>query len=92
MVDKSSSAAASLIAALTELYLFQPSQEGGKGGGKGGKGKGKGKGGTSGPSSISKIVKMIVERNYDPVIIFAFSKKDCEALAQQVSRAFVVTN
>jgi len=68
------------------LAHLQPSQEGGKGGGKGGKGgKGKGKG-TSGASSISKIVKMIVERNYDPVIIFAFSKKDCEANAQQMSK------
>eukprot|EP00656_Telonema_subtile_P054689 TRINITY_DN8233_c0_g1_i2.p1 TRINITY_DN8233_c0_g1~~TRINITY_DN8233_c0_g1_i2.p1 ORF type:complete len:1046 (-),score=338.04 TRINITY_DN8233_c0_g1_i2:40-3177(-) len=66
------------------LAHLQPTE--GKGG-KGGKGKGKGKGGgTGGASSIAKIVKMIVERNYEPVIIFAFSKKDCEALAQQMSK------
>ncbi len=29
---------------------------------------------------------MIVARNYDPVIIFAFSKKECEALALNLSK------
>lgn len=28
-----------------------------------------------------KIVKMIMERNFAPVIVFSFSKKDCEAYA-----------
>lgn len=27
---------------------------------------------------------MIQERNYDPVIVFSFSKKECEALATQM--------
>ncbi|KAM4634304.1 exosome RNA helicase MTR4 [Polymixia lowei] len=44
------------------------------------------KGGTKGPSSVFKIVKMIMERNFQPVIIFSFSKKDCEAYALQVSK------
>ena len=26
-------------------------------------------------------VQMILERNYDPVIVFSFSKKECEKLA-----------
>lgn len=39
-----------------------------------------------GPSSVFKIVKMIMERNFQPVIIFSFSKKDCEAYALQVSK------
>uniref|UniRef100_A0A3B5QET1 Exosome RNA helicase MTR4 n=1 Tax=Xiphophorus maculatus TaxID=8083 RepID=A0A3B5QET1_XIPMA len=45
-------------------------------------------GGSSGggPSSVFKIVKMIMERNFQPVIIFSFSKKDCEAYALQVSK------
>ncbi|KAM4719845.1 exosome RNA helicase MTR4 [Anableps anableps] len=56
---------------------------GGSGGGKWDRGR---KGGTKGPSSVFKIVKMIMERNFQPVIIFSFSKKDCEAYALQVSK------
>lgn len=33
-----------------------------------------------------KIVKMIMERNYAPVICFSFSKKDCENYALQMSK------
>lgn len=36
-------------------------------------------------SDIFKMVKMIIQRQYDPVIIFSFSKRDCEFLAMQVS-------
>lgn len=36
---------------------------------------------------LLRIVKMIMERRYDPVIIFSFSKKDCETYAVQVSKA-----
>uniref|UniRef100_A0AAQ5X0M6 RNA helicase n=1 Tax=Amphiprion ocellaris TaxID=80972 RepID=A0AAQ5X0M6_AMPOC len=45
-------------------------------------------GGSSGggPSSVFKIVKMIMERNFQPVIIFSFSKKECEAYALQVAK------
>uniref|UniRef100_A0A6V7KYP6 Helicase ATP-binding domain-containing protein n=1 Tax=Bracon brevicornis TaxID=1563983 RepID=A0A6V7KYP6_9HYME len=39
----------------------------------------------AGSSNIFKIVKMIMERNFAPVIIFSFSKKDCEAYATQMS-------
>ncbi len=34
---------------------------------------------------IYKIVRMCMERNYDPLIVFSFSKKECEALALQMS-------
>ncbi|KAI7793403.1 superkiller viralicidic activity 2-like 2, partial [Triplophysa rosa] len=44
------------------------------------------KGGTKGPSNVFKIVKMIMERNFQPVIIFSFSKKECEAYALQVAK------
>ncbi|XP_032241598.2 exosome RNA helicase MTR4 [Nematostella vectensis] len=44
------------------------------------------KGGTKGPSNTFKIVKMIMERNFQPVIIFSFSKKECEAYALQMSK------
>uniref|UniRef100_A0A8C6KMJ9 Exosome RNA helicase MTR4 n=1 Tax=Nothobranchius furzeri TaxID=105023 RepID=A0A8C6KMJ9_NOTFU len=43
-------------------------------------------GGSGGPSSVFKIVKMIMERNFQPVIIFSFSKKECEAYALQVAK------
>lgn len=56
---------------------------GSSGGGKWDRGR---KGGTKGPSSVFKIVKMIMERNFQPVIIFSFSKKECEAYALQVAK------
>lgn len=37
-------------------------------------------------SDIYKILKMIMERNYQPVIIFSFSKKECEANAMQMAK------
>ena len=37
-------------------------------------------------SNCYKIVKMIMERNFAPVIIFSFSKKDCEAYAVQMMK------
>lgn len=35
-------------------------------------------------SDIFKMVKMIIQRQYDPVILFSFSKRECELLAMQV--------
>ncbi|KAL6714871.1 ATP-dependent RNA helicase mtr4 [Lecanora helva] len=43
------------------------------------------KGGSKGPSDIYKIVKMIMMKNYNPVIVFSFSKNMCEAYALQMS-------
>ncbi len=43
------------------------------------------KGGTKGPSDIYKIVRMIMTKNYNPVIVFSFSKRDCESYAIQMS-------
>ncbi|KXN88677.1 ATP-dependent RNA helicase mtr4 [Leucoagaricus sp. SymC.cos] len=56
--------------------------------GKGRKGKSK-KGGalqTKGPSDISKIIKMIMLKNYNPVIVFCFNKRECEGLAMTMSK------
>jgi len=55
------------------------------------KGKGKDKrtnkgGKKDGPSDIYKIVKMIMLKNYNPVIVFSFSKRDCENYALQMSQ------
>lgn len=48
----------------------------------GGRGK---KGGQRG-SSCFKVVKMIMERQLQPVIVFSFSRRDCEAYALQMSK------
>ncbi|XP_013197192.2 exosome RNA helicase MTR4 [Amyelois transitella] len=37
-------------------------------------------------TNIFNIVKMIMERNFAPVIIFSFSKKECEAYAMQMAK------
>ena len=39
-----------------------------------------------GPSDISKIIRMIMLKNYNPVIVFAFSKRECEGLALTLSK------
>ncbi|KAM1195939.1 hypothetical protein ACFX13_022883 [Malus domestica] len=45
------------------------------------------KGGTaSGGSDIFKIVKMIMERKFQPVIIFSFSRRECEQHAMSMSK------
>lgn len=44
------------------------------------------RGGTKGPSDCFRIVKMIMERSYQPVIVFSFSKRECEAYALQMSK------
>ncbi|KAG0698410.1 rRNA-processing arch domain-containing protein [Suillus ampliporus] len=54
--------------------------------GKGRKGKTKKGGEKKGQSDISKIIKMIMLKNYNPVIVFAFSKRECEALALTMSK------
>ena len=37
-------------------------------------------------SELYKIIKMITARNYHPVIVFSFSKRDCESYAMQMSK------
>jgi ATP-dependent RNA helicase DOB1 len=45
------------------------------------------KGGNRKPQSdIYKIVKMIMLKNYNPVIVFSFSKRECEEYALQMSQ------
>lgn len=39
-----------------------------------------------GPTDIFKIVKMILMKKFHPVIVFSFSKLECEAYAHQVSK------
>uniref|UniRef100_A0A453QAW2 Helicase ATP-binding domain-containing protein n=1 Tax=Aegilops tauschii subsp. strangulata TaxID=200361 RepID=A0A453QAW2_AEGTS len=41
---------------------------------------------TNEESDIFKMVKMIIQRQYDPVILFSFSKRECEFLAMQMAK------
>jgi ATP-dependent RNA helicase DOB1 len=54
------------------------------------KGKGKDKktnkgGAAKGQSDIYKLVKMVMVKNFNPVIVFSFSKRECESYALQMS-------
>ncbi|KAL7739067.1 hypothetical protein ACLKA6_011402 [Drosophila palustris] len=68
----------------TAMAVLASAGEAGKGDQKGRKGGIKGH--NSGQTNIFKIVKMIMERNFAPVIIFSFSKKDCEIYAMQMAK------
>ena len=61
---------------------------GNSGNGKGGRNKRKrgSSGGKNGNTDLHRIVKLIMERNLNPVIIFSFSKKDCEKYALELNR------
>uniref|UniRef100_A0A158Q820 Superkiller viralicidic activity 2-like 2 n=1 Tax=Elaeophora elaphi TaxID=1147741 RepID=A0A158Q820_9BILA len=52
--------------------------------GQGGISRGK-KGGTSGTSHVVNIIRTLKERDMIPVIIFSFSRKECEAYATQMT-------
>mmetsp|Transcript_24712 Transcript_24712/g.36895 ORF Transcript_24712/g.36895 Transcript_24712/m.36895 type:complete len:901 (+) Transcript_24712:1150-3852(+) len=61
----------------------------GGGGGRKGRNKRKrssGGGGKNGHTDLHRIVKLVMERNLNPVIIFSFSKKDCERYALELNR------
>ncbi|KAL7531532.1 hypothetical protein ACHAXR_004100, partial [Thalassiosira sp. AJA248-18] len=60
---------------------------GGGGKGKGQKRKRGGGGGGKGPNNdLHRIVKLVMTRNLNPVIVFSFSKKDCEKYALELKR------
>ncbi|KAJ3723458.1 rRNA-processing arch domain-containing protein [Lentinula guzmanii] len=54
--------------------------------GKGKKGKSKKGGEKKAISDVSRIIKMIMVKNYNPVIVFSFSKRECEANALLMSK------
>ncbi len=73
------------------LAAGEATSSGQRGAGRAGGGKGHRDGSRGGNrrntgSDCYKIVKMIMERNYQPVIVFSFSKKDCEGMALQMSK------
>ncbi|KAG8834632.1 ATP-dependent RNA helicase mtr4 [Serendipita sp. 399] len=53
--------------------------------GKGRAGKSR-KGGPKGVSDIYKIVKMIMTKGFNPIIVFSFSKRDCEGNALMMAK------
>ncbi|TPX62596.1 hypothetical protein PhCBS80983_g00405 [Powellomyces hirtus] len=67
--------------------------KGGRGarGGRGGKGAGRADNSTAGPSDLFKIIKMIMSKNYQPVIVFSFSKRECEGNAMMLSKVDLTT-
>jgi len=50
-----------------------------------GKNKKTNKGGADEGSDIAKIIKMIIKKNFQPVIVFNFSKRECEQMALATS-------
>lgn len=46
---------------------------------------GGGGGGNESTSDIYKIIRMIMKKNFHPVIVFNFSKRECETLALKIS-------
>lgn len=66
------------------MGVLQTSGDAGKGDERGRKGGIKSK--DPQQTDIFKVVKMIMERNFAPVIVFSFSKKDCETYAMQMTR------
>lgn len=65
--------------------------EGAGGGGRGKRDKRRSRGGPGGgapgdKSDCYKVIKMIMERNFYPVIVFAFARRECESLALQMSK------
>ncbi|GMH10728.1 hypothetical protein Nepgr_012569 [Nepenthes gracilis] len=73
---------------LQETFTKQKLVHGSGGKGMGAKSSGRiARGGSgSGGSDIYKIVKMIMERKFQPVIIFSFSRRECEQHALSMSK------
>ena len=66
-------------------------------GGRGGRGGGRGGGADDNPKSqdvasdLFKIIKLIKERNYDPVIVFSFSRRCAGGVGANVHRQQIDT-
>jgi ATP-dependent RNA helicase DOB1 len=48
--------------------------------------------GAGSQSDLYRIIKMIMERSYDPVIVFSFSKRECEQYALQIAKLDITTS
>ena len=71
----------------SEAMAVMANRGGGDNDGGGGQAKRKSSGGKNASGNdCFKIVKMIMERHFAPVIVFSFSKKECEAYALQMAK------
>ena len=43
-------------------------------------------------SDLNKVLKLVIERKYDPVIIFSFSKKEVEGYAMAMTKFDLTTD
>lgn len=50
-----------------------------------------GAGAEKGPGDCFKVVKMIVDRGFQPAIVFSFSRRECESLALQLAKLHLNT-
>lgn len=41
---------------------------------------------------LQRLIRMVMQRGYDPVIVFSFSKRDCEKYALQLARLDFTTD
>lgn len=71
---------------LQDTFNRQSSVDGSKSANSKGSGRIAKSGNASGGSDIYKIVKMIMERKFQPVIIFSFSRRECEQHAMSMSK------
>lgn len=44
------------------------------------------RGGTKGPSETTRVVETMMKQGHNPILVFSFSKRDCEARALQLSK------
>ncbi|XP_005095875.3 exosome RNA helicase MTR4 [Aplysia californica] len=65
----------------TAMSVLRDAGDGAKGDQRGRRG-----GSKANESDCYKIVKLIMERNFSPVIVFSFSRKDCEGYGMQMSK------
>ena len=89
--DNFQKALASLTPENMRLLAAAQGQSGSAGGGPGGRKK-KGGANSSVAPDCQRIVKMLLERHYNPLIVFAFSKREVESLALQMGRLDLLTD
>ncbi|WOG90986.1 hypothetical protein DCAR_0310234 [Daucus carota subsp. sativus] len=85
VVDENESFREDNFVKLQDTFAKPKQIDGNKSGGKANGRIAKG-GNGSGGSDIYKIVKMIMERKFQPVIIFSFSRRECEQHAMSMSK------
>ena len=72
------------FARLQQAIADGAEKAGSTGGGRGG-GRGRG-GGSQGDADILRIVRMVKEKTFFPVIVFSFSRRECEEYARSVAK------